>query len=111
MAIFRIHGPFLFGMTDKIAAITDNVDRLPPIVIVRLRNMTAIDATGIRALEDVADRLRQSGRTLLLCGAREQPAALMHAAEFHEHVGEQNICANIAAALRRARELAASQAA
>jgi SulP family sulfate permease len=111
VAIFRIHGPFLFGMTDKIAAITDNVDRLPPIVIVRLRNMTAIDATGIRALEDVADRLRQSGRTLLLCGAREQPAALMHAAEFHEHVGEQNICANIAAALRRARELAASQAA
>jgi SulP family sulfate permease len=111
VAIFRIHGPFLFGMTDKIAAITDNVDRLPPIVIVRLRNMTAIDATGIRALEDVADRLRQSGRTLLLCGAREQPAALMRAAEFHEHVGEQNICANIAAALRRARELAASQAA
>jgi SulP family sulfate permease len=108
VAIFRIHGPFLFGMTDKIAAITDNVDRLPPIVIVRLRNMTAIDATGIRALEDLADRLRRSGRTLLLCGAREQPAALMHAAEFHEHVGEQNICANIAGALRRAREIQTS---
>ena len=105
VAIFRIHGPFLFGMTDKIAAITDAVDALPPIVIVRLRNMTAIDSTGIRALEDVADRLRESGRTLLLCGAREQPAALMEAAEFHQHVGDKNICPDVASALARAREL------
>ena len=56
--IFRIHGPLLFGMTDKIARITDRIDRLPPIVIVRLRNMTAIDATGVRALEELAEALR-----------------------------------------------------
>ena len=105
VTIFRIHGPFLFGVTDKINQITDNVEALPPIVIIRLRNMTAIDATGIRALEEVAERLRASGRTLLLCGATPQPAALMQAAEFHQHVGERNICANIEAALRRAEEL------
>ena len=52
-------------MTDKIAAITDDIDRLPPIVIVRLRNMTAIDATGVRALEDLADEL----------GARAAPSS------------------------------------
>jgi SulP family sulfate permease len=111
VAIFRIHGPFLFGMTDKISTITEQLDELPPIVIVRLRNMTAVDSTGIRALEDLADGLRQSGRTLLLCGAREQPAALMHAAEFHEHVGAQNICTNIEAALARARAIHRSRAA
>jgi SulP family sulfate permease len=72
---------------------------------VRLRNMTAIDATGMHALEDLAERLRASGRALLLCGAREQPAALMRAAEFHEKVGAHNICVDIDAALRRAREL------
>ena len=105
VTIFRIHGPFLFGVTDKITAVTDDIARLPPIVIIRLRNMTAIDATGIRALEEVAERLRASGRTLLLCGATPQPAALMQAAEFHQHVGERNICANIEAALRRAEEV------
>ena len=57
---------------------------LPPIVILRLRNMTAIDATGLKALEDVADVLHKSGRTLILCGAREQPARLMNQAEFEE---------------------------
>ena len=104
-AIFRIHGPFMFGMTDKISRITDHIDRLPPVVIVRLRNMTAIDATGIHALEELSDRLRASGRTLVLCGAREQPAALMRAAELHGHVGEANICPNVEAALNRAEEL------
>jgi SulP family sulfate permease len=111
VAIFRIHGPFMFGMTDKISAITEQIDALPPIVIVRLRNMTAVDATGIHALEELADALRTSGRTLLLCGAREQPSALMHAAAFHEHVGDRNICIDIAAALVRAREIVESRAA
>ena len=111
VTIFRIHGPFLFGVTDKIQVVTDRVETLPPIVIIRLRNMTAIDATGIRALEEVAERLRASGRTLLLCGATPQPAALMQAAEFHQHVGDRNICANIEAALRRAEELHAQAAA
>ena len=105
VSVFRIHGPFLFGATDKISRIVDHVAELAPIVIVRLRNMTAIDATGLRALEDLADRLHSSGRELILCGAPKQPAALMQQSEFHEHVGELNICANIEAALARAAEI------
>jgi len=100
--IFRIHGPFLFGATEKIAVVTEEMHSLPPIVIVRLRNMTAIDATGLFALEEVARQLHTTGRTLILCGAREQPAQLMHQAEFEEVVGRENICANVQEALRRA---------
>jgi len=102
--IFRIHGPFLFGATDKIAAVTEKMHELPPIVIVRLRNMTAIDATGVYALEEVARQLHNTGRTLILCGAREQPARLMRQAEFEDVVGRENICANVEEALRRAEE-------
>ncbi len=87
MSVFRIHGPFLFGATDKISRIVDHQQALAPIVIVRLRNMTAIDSTGLRALEDLADQLHRTGRALILCGAPRQPAALMKQAEFHEHVG------------------------
>ena len=104
VSVFRIHGPFLFGTTDKISRIVDRIDTLEPIVIVRLRNMTAIDATGLRALEDLADRVHKSERELILCGALPQPAALMQA-EFHEHIGELNICPNIEAALERASEI------
>jgi SulP family sulfate permease len=103
--IFRIHGPFLFGATDKISAVTEDLHKLPPVVIIRLRNMTAIDATGLYALEEVARQLHASGRTLILCGAPEQPAQLIHQAEFEEVVGRENICGNVGEALRRAEEV------
>ena len=100
--VYRIHGPFLFGATDKFAEILNNLNSLPPIVILRLRNMTAIDATGLGAIRDLADTLHESGRSLLLCGAREQPSQLMHQAEFERHVGTENICPSIADAIERA---------
>jgi len=105
VAIFRIHGPFLFGATDKLEELTSRLAELPPIIILRLRNMTAIDATGMAALEALADAVHASGRGLILCGAREQPARLMHQAEFEDHVGPDNICASIADALERAKVL------
>jgi sulfate permease, SulP family len=105
VTIFRIHGPFLFGATDKIDEITKNLSDLPPILVLRLRNMTAIDATGLQALEELADAVHESGRGLILCGAREQPARLMHQAEFEEHVGAGNISPSIAVALERAKAL------
>ena len=103
--IFRIHGPFLFGATDKIQAVTENLHRLPPVVILRLRNMTALDSTGMFAIEEVARQLHASKRTLILCGAREQPSQLIHQAEFAEVIGEENICENVQHALRRAEEV------
>jgi sulfate permease, SulP family len=103
--VYRIHGPFLFGATDKFADILSELESLPSVVILRLRNMTAIDATGIGAIEDLADRIHASGRSLLLCGAREQPAMLMKQAEFERHVGAENICPSIHDALERASEV------
>jgi len=103
VTIFRIHGPFLFGATDKVDEITTRLPSLPPIVILRLRNMTAIDSTGLQALENLADQVHESGRELILCGAREQPWKLMDQAEFQLHIGRENMCRNIEEALKRAR--------
>jgi SulP family sulfate permease len=102
--IFRIHGPFLFGATDKIDVVTEHLHRLPPVVILRLRNMTALDATGLFALEQVARTLKKSGRALILCGAREQPLKLIQETDFEELVGPENICDNVQDALRQAEE-------
>jgi sulfate permease, SulP family len=102
VTVIRIHGPFLFGTTEKLADATERIDQLTPVVIVRLRNMTAIDATGLLALEDLAVKLAVSGRILILCGARPQPAKVMQQAEFERHLGKGNICADVDAALERA---------
>jgi SulP family sulfate permease len=107
VTILRIHGPFLFGMTDKLLDATADLTHLAPIVIVRLRNMTAIDATGLHALEGLCDRLKRSGRTMILCGARHQPARFLHQAEFIEHVGARNLQPHVQGALARAAEIQA----
>jgi SulP family sulfate permease len=103
VAIYRIHGPFLFGATDKLTELEHDVATLPKVVVLRLRNMTAIDGTGLHALEHFADVLHASGRTLILCGMRDQPARMMERAEFHQHIGEANLTPTVEAALRRAR--------
>jgi SulP family sulfate permease len=105
VTILRIHGPFLFGTTDKLLEATADLSGFAATVIVRLRNMTAIDATGMHALEKLAERLKNSGRTLLLCGALDQPARMLEQADFLEHVGRENVLPNIDAALRRAEEI------
>lgn len=102
IAVYRIHGPFLFGAGDKVNEISNRIDELPQIVILKLRDMTAIDATGLQSLEDLAARCREKGRTLILCGAQPQPAKLIHQADFEEHVGRKNICPNFHAAIERA---------
>ncbi|HWR35939.1 MAG TPA: SulP family inorganic anion transporter [Clostridia bacterium] len=104
VSIFRIHGPFLFGATEKLAIVSDSIPDLPHVVILRLRNMTALDATGLHEIAELADRLHASGRVLILCGARQQPAALMRKAEFAEKIGRKNICFSIEQALARARD-------
>src|SRR5256885_8225248 len=102
--IFRIHGPFLFGATDKISVVTENVHKLPPVVILRLRNMNALDATGLFALEEVAQTLQTNGRALILCGAREQPLQLIQQSELPALIGRENICDNVQEAIQRAEE-------
>ena len=74
-------------------------------MILRLRNMTALDATGLHALEQFSDRLHKAGKTLLLCGARDQPSRLISQSDFLKRVGAENVLPHVQAALARAREI------
>jgi SulP family sulfate permease len=103
VSMYRIHGPFLFGTTEKLDDIFRRIAELQPIVILRLRNMTALDATGLHAISNLADQIRATGRAFIICGSREQPAELLQQAGFQNHIGAENICETVSAALTRAR--------
>lgn len=105
VSLLRIHGPFLWGTTEKLVEATTNIEAFESVVILRLRNMTAIDATGIHAIETFSKRLHESGRTLLLCGAMEQPSKLLSGTRFLDRLGRENIMPNVQAALDRAKEV------
>jgi SulP family sulfate permease len=108
VTILRIHGPFLFGATEKLEDATADLKGYGQVVVVRLRNMTALDGTGLHALGVLAGRLRKSGRTLLLCGARDQPLHMLQSGDFLEELGRDNLCPHVEAALERAKQIYAS---
>jgi sulfate permease, SulP family len=70
-------------------------------MILRLRNMTALDATGLFALQEVARPLQATGRALILYGTTEQPAKLIQHSELEHVIGRENV----REALRRADEV------
>jgi SulP family sulfate permease len=105
VTILRIHGPFLFGTTQKLELATNDLAQFGDVVILRLRNMTALDATGVHALERFSDRVHKAGKTLLLCGARDQPSQLLAGSDFLRHLGPENLLPHVQAALARARQI------
>src|SRR5258708_4511568 len=58
-------------------------------------NMTALDSTGIHALEKLSDRLHKTGKMLLLCGARNQPSLLISRSDFLQHLGAENVLPHV----------------
>ena len=71
--LFEINGSFCFGAARKFTETFLNSTRTSPVVILRMRHVLAIDATGIHALEDVAERLQKRGSQLVISGIHAQP--------------------------------------
>ncbi|HJW94250.1 MAG TPA: sulfate permease [Thermoanaerobaculia bacterium] len=71
--VYEVNGPFFFGAADKLKDVMTEIDRPPRVFILRMRNVPAIDATGIHALEQMAKKCRHQGTQLILTEVREQP--------------------------------------
>jgi len=105
VTMFHIQGPLLFGGSEKLNQLAGKLDDLQPIVILRLRYMTALDATGLHAIEQFYESLHASGRTLILCGTRGQPKRLIYTSALPRLLGARNILPNIRSALSRAQDI------
>lgn len=103
--IFRVFGAFFFGVVDKLDDELKRAKREPDILILRVRKVLAIDATGLQALEDLRHKLRAKGKHLILSAPHTQPLAAMINSGFIDRLGPENVCPHITAALARAREI------
>lgn len=108
--VYRLFGAFFFGAADKLETALMSAQQLPEVLILRLREVVAIDATGINALEDMHEKLRKKGKHLILCGPHTQPLFALDNAGFLDAVGRDNVCADMETSLARARELLAKPA-
>lgn len=103
--IFRVFGAFFFGAADKLETALARTEQEPRILILRMRKVVAMDATGLNALEDLYEKMHKRGRHLILSGPHTQPYITMENAGFLEQLGRENVCPHIDAALERAREI------
>lgn len=103
--VFRVFGAFFFGVVDKLDDELKRAKQEPEVLILRVRKVLAMDATGLQALEDLHAKLRAKGKHLVLSAAHTQPLMVMENAGFLDRLGRENVCPNIAASLARAREI------
>lgn len=103
--VFEINGPFFFGAAEKFKEVTGTISKTPPVIILRMRNVPAIDATGLHVLRGMVHRCRRESTTLILSGVHAQPLFAMCKCGLYEEIGEANAFGNIDDALNRAREI------
>ncbi|HMP82077.1 MAG TPA: sulfate permease [Verrucomicrobiota bacterium] len=107
--VFRVFGAFFFGAVDKLETALQRARQEPDVLILRMREVLAMDATGLNALEDLFERLKKHGKHLILSGPHTQPLMVMMNAGFLDRLGQENCCENIDDSIARAKQLLAAK--
>jgi sulfate permease, SulP family len=103
--IYRMMGAFFFGAVDKLESALKREKQEPEVLILRMRKVVALDATGLNALEDLYEKLHRKGKHLVLSAPHTNPMLVMAKAGFIDRLGHENVCPHIDAALVRARQI------
>ena len=95
--VYEINGPMFFAAAEKLLRISfyDSTKCL----VIRMRSVSAIDATAMHNLEQLLQACRKAKVQLVFSHVNEQPMKVMQKAGFFEAVGEKNFCAHIDEAL------------
>lgn len=104
--VFEVNGPFFFGAAHKFQHALSEVHQTPKVIILRMRNVLALDATGLRVLEESLALAKRGGPALLLLDVHTQPVLLMERSGFLERLGQENIFADLSSCLAYAKSLA-----
>lgn len=100
--VFEINGPFFFGAAEKFKDTLGTIAGSPRVLIVRMRDVPAIDATGIHALLDVVKRSRKDGTLVLLTEVHAQPLAALTKSAALDEIGVEQLYDSLDDALERA---------
>ncbi len=103
--VYEVNGPFFFGAAHKFKSSLTNIQRRPVVLVLRMRNVLALDATGLRVLEEMAAEARRGRPALVLSGVHAQPLVVIERSGLLTALGEENVVGDLAAALARAHEI------
>jgi SulP family sulfate permease len=103
--VFEVYGSLFFGAVDQFTESLRAVEKKPKVLILETGRLLAIDASGLRALEDLANQLSHQETILLISGIHKQPLFAMQQAGLLDRLGEDKLCGDLDEALVRANAL------
>ena len=103
--VYEIDGPYFFGIANKFEEQMVQLGDHAQVRIIRMRKVPFIDSTGIHNLTNLCRISQQENTRIILSGVNPKVHEVLHKAGFYSLLGEENICPNINAALRRAKEI------
>lgn len=103
--VYEINGPFFFGAAHKFSATLRGIQRRPKVLVIRMRHVLALDATGLRAFDELVHSSERSGMHVVLSGLHAQPLVILDRAGLLDRIGRENLVADLSAAFRRGRML------
>ncbi|HTK81763.1 MAG TPA: SulP family inorganic anion transporter [Bacteroidota bacterium] len=103
--VYEINGPFFFGAAYKFEEAMNLIEKAPKVRIVRMRNVPAVDSTGLNAIKKVLDDCKKRHIAFLLSDIHTQPLYAIAQSKMFYEIGEENIFGNVDDALDRAREI------
>ncbi len=103
--VYEINGPFFFGASYKFMEAMKVMEKAPKVRIIRMRNVPAIDATGIHTLKEEYKNSKRQSIAFILSEVHAQPLIALERSELLDAIGEDNVFGNIDDALNRAREI------
>jgi sulfate permease, SulP family len=107
--VYQLRGAFLFGAADKLENALMRLKQDPEVLILNMKLVMAMDATGLNALEELHAKLVRRGKCLLLSGPHTQTLIVMQNDGLIERIGARNVGENLDVALERAREVLAEK--
>lgn len=102
--VYEINGPFFFGAAEKFKNAMDILKSKPKVLILRMRHVSAIDATGLHVLDDLNTRCTKEGTLLILSDVHTQPIMALKRSSISEHFGDRCITGDFDEALKVANE-------
>jgi SulP family sulfate permease len=103
--LYEINGPLFFGASQKFQEVITDLKQQPKILILRMRNVPFIDATGINRLKEICQQLNRKGTTIIISGANHDVKIELLKADLYNKLGKHNIQDNIGKAIERAKEI------
>ena len=103
--VYEINGPFFFGAAEKFKDTLGEIASRPAVLIIRMRNVPAIDSSGMHALRDIVRSSRKEGTMVMLSDVHAQPLVALGQSDMLDEIGDDHIFGNVDDALAQARIL------